>query len=89
MCHDHPYTLSTTVILVIPASVCSIDLCVGEEEHDWEVLEPGLQQTVLHILSPLSYTVVLGELYLETVVVRPAMIGWNDVTKVYMYMVYM
>ena len=49
----------------------AIDLSVSEEKHNWEVLEPSLEQAVLHILSPLSHSIVLGQLYLETVVVSP------------------
>ena len=48
------------------------DLGVRKEEDNREVLEASLEQTVLYVLSPFWYSVVLGELYLETVVVSPA-----------------
>ena len=48
-----------------------IDLSVSEEEHEWQVLQAGLEKAGLHIFSPLSHSIVLRELNLEAEVVSP------------------
>ena len=56
------------------------DLSVCEEKHNWNVLEASFKETVLHILSPLSDSIVFGQLYLKAVVVSPVCVKFT-----YMY----
>jgi len=55
-------------------------LGVTEEEHNGSVVDAILEEAALHILPPLSSTVVLGELDLETVILCPVKEGWDNNT---------
>ena len=50
---------------------CSTDLSVSEQKHKWQVLEASFEEAGLHILPPLSHSIVLGEFNLEAEVVSP------------------
>ena len=55
-------------------------LSVTEEEHNGSVVDAILEEAALHILPPLSSTVFLGELDLETVILCPVKEGWDNNT---------
>ena len=46
----------------------TFDLCISEQEHNGLVFEASLHQTLPQVLLPLSHPIVLGQLYLETVI---------------------
>ena len=50
----------------------ALDLCIGKEKHDWDILYAGLYQTVFDVVSPFRDTVVLRQLYLKQVILSPA-----------------
>ena len=47
-------------------------------KHNGSVVDASLEEAAIHILPPLSNTVVLGELELETVILCPVKEEWNN-----------
>lgn len=79
------FLLSCSLIQPYYLCIITTDLSISEEKDDWQILETSLQETGLYILSPLWHSVVLGQLNLETVVVRPAHSQTQCTASVHVY----
>ena len=55
---------------LVPLPILPQYLCISEQEHNGLVLKASLHQTLPQVLLPLGHTIVLGQLYLETVILR-------------------